>query len=246
VQAPPFTRKAMMKVFRHEFLGETRAGKRAKILNKDRIYFRYDFETHNLYAYSDEPLQISNSYLGYKLTFDLVELVVEYNMKTLSKHYMKLSFFAGTSYFEDVSEGKTRIHKRREKAYKGSSLHFFRALANENLNDENFSIFHKGFVIQQQDVFDVETKANVFEIQILENDLAEFQIFDVNTSGKFKKQISVLYDNKRNKQTEIVFTTHSFSVDQQGNYSNIQNISFIGEMSKAKTGEMLPLNYILE
>lgn len=246
VQSLPFTRKEMIELFRVEFLGETRAGRRAKILNEDDIYFKYDFETHTLSAYSYEPLQVSNPYLGYNITFDLVEFYAEFNMKILSRDFLKKSFFGGTSHFEDISEGKKRMKRRRKKAYKGSSLHFFRALANENLKDENFSIFHKGFVIQQQDVFDVEKKDDVFEVQVLENDLAKFEIFTSNNNSKFRKQISVLYQKKRSQQTEIVFTTNSFFVDHQGNYNNIYDIMFIGEMSKAKIGEMLPLNYRLE
>lgn len=246
VQAPPFTRKAMMKVFRREFLGETRAGKRSEILNEDVIFFKFDLETNTLLAYSREPIQISNPHLAYNITFDLVEFTADFNMKTLSKNYMKRSFFAGTSYFEDVSEGKKRMEKRRKKAYKGSSLHFFRALTKQKLKAEEFSIFHKGFLIKPQDVFDVEKRDDVFEVQILENDLAKFQIFGLNNKSKFRKQISVLYQQKRSQQTEIVFTTNSFFVDHQGNYNEIHSISFIGEMSKAKMGQMLPLNYRLE
>ncbi|MFN2261690.1 MAG: carboxypeptidase-like regulatory domain-containing protein [Psychroflexus sp.] len=246
VQAPPFTRKAMMKVFRREFLGETRAGSRSEILNEDVIFFKFNLETNTLFGYSREPIQVSNPYLAYNITFDLVEFMAEFNLKTLSKNYMKKSFFAGTSYFENVSENKNRFFRRRKKAYLGSSLHFFRALAQRKLKAEEFSIFHKGFFIKPDDVFKIEQQDNIFEIQILGNDFAEMKIFGLNTKKKFRKQISVLYEENRNKQTEIVFTKKSFKVDFQGNYDEIHSISFIGEMSKAKLGEMLPLNYRLK
>jgi len=51
----------------------------------------------------------------------------------LDKNDQKTNYFGGTSFFENMAEEDRRIKKKRLKAYKGSSMHFFKNLCSGNL-----------------------------------------------------------------------------------------------------------------
>ena len=54
-----------MQLFKEQFLGPTPLGKKTIISNLDDLYFEYDKGTKSLKAFSEKPLQIYNSALGY-------------------------------------------------------------------------------------------------------------------------------------------------------------------------------------
>ena len=66
-----FSRKQMMTVFKKQFLGTTKAGKKCTIENEEELYFIYDKKELMLKAFADKPLIINNPFLGYKVYFDL-------------------------------------------------------------------------------------------------------------------------------------------------------------------------------
>ena len=72
VQHSGFTRKQKMQLFKEQFLGRTPFGKKTIISNEDDLYFEYDKGTKSLKAFSEKPLQIYNSVLGYKISYELV------------------------------------------------------------------------------------------------------------------------------------------------------------------------------
>lgn len=250
-----FSRKQMLKAFKREFLGETKAGKKARILNEDDIRFYYDKNEKSLYASAKQTVQIINKELGYKVEFDLIDFVSTYSRVTLDKTFQHSNYFEGTSFFEDISEENRRIQRKRQKAYKGSVMHFLKSLCSGNLQEEKFQLFHNSFQVPVSNIFKVKkNKVKIetsqfgggvnykdsYEVNIVGNDLEDFNKNNPLLEARFRKEIALLHNGER---SDITFKTKVFSVDYYGNHTHINEILFSGEMSKSRMGEMLPINY---
>ena len=251
----PFTREQMLKAFKHDFLGRTKAGRRASILNEDDIRFYYDKDEKSLYASARQPIQVINKELGYKVEFDLVDFISEFTRVTLNKDVQKSNYFGGTSFFENIAEEDQRIKRKRLKAYKGSSMHFFKSLCSGHLEESKFKLFHKSFQVPASSVFHikkvnrkvrasrvlgVESYEDSYEITILGNDFENLNIESALLKNKFQKKVALLHKDDR---SDITFKTKVFYVDDYGNHTQINNILFSGDMSKGRLGNMLPINY---
>lgn len=238
-----FSRKDMLKVFRKEFLGTTKAGKSCKILNEDDIVLHFDVATNVLSATASNPLHIINERLEYDLLFDLMDFQVKFNGKTLADDKLRQSFYMGTTFFTDLSDGKSAIDER-DKSYLASPIHFLSALANKELEKENYQLFAKGFKVNQENYMTVTDTADFRKIQLLE--LPENEKPKV-IGGKLPKaamlksvRYEVMYDKK---QSFVIFSKGELYVDKNGLYWPINELSFGGHMSGLKVGDMLPADY---
>jgi len=256
LDASPFTREEMLRAFKRDFLGRTKAGRRASILNEDDIRFYYDIEEKSLYASARQPIEVINKELGYKVEFDLVDFISDFYRVSLDKDDQKTNYFGGTSFFENIAEEEDRrIKKKRLEAYKGSSMHFFKSLCSGQLEEDKFQLFHKSFQVPASSVFEIkkvkrkvrssqvlkaETYEDSYEITILGNDFENLNIDSTSLKKKFQKKVSLLLKNNR---SDITFKTKVFYVDDYGNHTQISTILFSGDMSKGRLGNMLPTNY---
>ena len=114
-------RRANLRVFRNEFLGRTSYARRCEILNEQDITFNYGSDRDTLRAIVLKPLQVRNNALGYIVTFHLERF--EFYRKTGSVLY------TGTFIFREMSAGigsMSQNESRRNNAYHGSVMHFFR------------------------------------------------------------------------------------------------------------------------
>lgn len=233
VRKDKFTRIQKLQLFREQFLGKTSNAKATKIENEDAIYFDYDSKTKTLKAYSDQPLLIKNDALDYKLTYELVNFEVVFSTETMMSSEVVRSYYAGLSRFEDTMiDGKKQ--KKREKAYQGSQLHFFRNLVNNIWNKDNFLLFNGSYQDNPYDYFNVFDEGDSKKVTI-EKPVNSF--YNKNIVAQF----NLLFNRKQ--QSRITFETDTFYVDKFGNNSNIENIVFSGYLSELKVGDMLPINY---
>lgn len=238
-----FSRNEMLKVFRKEFLGRTKAGKSCKILNEDDIILHFDVATNVLSATASNPLHIINERLEYDLLFDLMDFQVKFNGRTLADDKLRQSFYMGTTFFTDLSDGKSAVDER-DKSYLASPVRFLSALANKELEKQNYQLFAKGFKINQDNFMTVTDTADFKKIQLLE--LPENEK-PQTISGKLPKaamlksvRYEVMYDKK---QSFVIFKQGELYVDKNGLYWPINELSFGGYMSGLKVGDMLPADY---
>ncbi len=236
VRKDKFTRKQKLQLFREQFLGKTSNAKATKIENEEAIYFDYDSKTRTLKAYSDIPLIIKNPALGYKLTYELVNFEAVFFQETMKSSEVIRSYYAGLSRFEDIMIG-TKAVKKREKAYQGSQLHFFRNLANKVWNKDNFLLFKGSYQDNPHDYFDVIDEGDSKKVTV-KKQVKSF------SNKNFVAEFNLLFNKKQ--QSRITFETETFYVDKFGNNSNIENIIFSGYLSELKVGDMLPINYGIE
>lgn len=117
--------------FKKAFLGRSLLAQNCIILNPKTLSFDYDVKTKILTASTQEPLIIKNKDLGYLITYDLIEFVLETN---------KLTYLGYTKYENLKTKVKKSWVKNRAKAYHGSRMHFMRSLRIKKLKNEGFVV----------------------------------------------------------------------------------------------------------
>ncbi len=127
-------RKAYMRIFKNEFIGRSQNAEDCYILNEEDITFNYHSSRDTLIASARKPLHILNKALGYQITYYLDKF--EYDKRK------NICVFKGNIIYNiDLatnSRERAGYEKRREKAYMGSCMHFFRALWDNTIEAEGF------------------------------------------------------------------------------------------------------------
>lgn len=126
------------KTFKENFLGRTRNAASAEILNPEVIHIYYDSKERVLYAHARQPIKVKNEALGYELSYVLSEFWIDYK----NNEFVML----GIPHFSEIATDKKGLQERwakaRQRAYKGSTLHFFRVLQRDQLDKEGFDVRH--------------------------------------------------------------------------------------------------------
>ncbi|AUC82695.1 carboxypeptidase-like regulatory domain-containing protein [Lacinutrix sp. Bg11-31] len=226
-----WSREFKLKEFRREFLGRSEFGKKCVILNEEVLVLNFERETKQLIVSAKAPVIVKNESLDYVLTYDIEDFYINYdikikgrkNLEKLSKTVTFMSY-SGTTFFENIDSGKHKLALlNREKAYKGSTLHFMRSIASNSLNEENFQIFKNS------------TKREPSRhIRILKNDSLNI------TKVAITSKLDVLCDGNR---SSVESKVESFEIDNQGNHSPIDKVIFSGFMGNQRIGDVLPLDY---
>jgi CarboxypepD_reg-like domain len=228
-----FSRAEKIKLFKQQFLGKKASDKNLSIENVDDVRFSYDASTYTIQAFSNKPLIIYNRYLGYKITYDLVNFEVNFHRFGLNVIDINRAYYAGTSRFEEIENNEKTI-KRRELVYLGSNLHFFRNLASKKWDKDNFLLFPDKLADDPNKYFIVSDTLDIKKVRVIKPN----QKFP---SKKFKASFNLLY--KKKEQSKITFEVDTFFIDQFGNNSNFESILFTGKLAEDKIGELLPLDY---
>jgi hypothetical protein len=122
-------------LFKDNFLGTTKNGRHCRMLNPEILTLKYNRKKNVLEATSDDFLIIENAELGYR---------IKYLLKAFEYHYNTgIANYDGEASFEDMegADGlKQEWKKSRLKAYKGSLMHFLRAIyvSKDNALKEGF------------------------------------------------------------------------------------------------------------
>ncbi|MCC9019949.1 carboxypeptidase-like regulatory domain-containing protein [Flavobacterium lipolyticum] len=225
-----FKRVDKLKLFRTLFIGKRH---NVVIQNEDDIYFKYDKEKFILRAFSDRPLIIVNPELGYKVDYQLQNFEVKFIKLSVSLKDAIQNYYAGLSHFVEIDSSVETL-KRREEAFQGSQIQFFRNLANNTLEEYNFVLSKSNKKVIANNCFkltkdEFSTKVEVIsQPRGLEND-------------KFIASYDLTFNNK--EKSNITFETKTFYIYKYGNNSNIENIIFLGKFAEVGVGDMLPLNY---
>ncbi|WP_131450795.1 hypothetical protein [Chryseobacterium sp. FH1] len=130
----PYTEKAykdFINYFLDKFIGFDRDDVRIK--NQRTLKFSYDKKNKFLKVKAPQTLVIENKKLGYTIQYNLINFQADFNSKSTS--------YIGTSFFKETSFRK-EIVLNRMNAYKGSLMHFFRSLYNNELEKEGFIVNH--------------------------------------------------------------------------------------------------------
>lgn len=128
--------KKNYEAFRKEFIGSDENAKYCEVINPHILNLTYNPSKQLLHADADEFLIVENKALGYRVKFLLNDFKIDKIAGLISRE--------GQQVFEELpgSEAqKKRWHEKREEAYYGSAMHFYRSLYADKLAEQGFQIY---------------------------------------------------------------------------------------------------------
>lgn len=216
-------RKINLRLFKEVFLGTTNNALSCKITNEQDISFNYESDRDTLVAFASKPIQINNSLLGYNVSYYLDKF----------EYYRKSStfLFKGNIIFnKDLANGskeKLVYEKRRQTAYLGSRMHFFRSLWANNLKANGFAVMNSyDEKLQYENIIIQETN------KLLNS---------TNTSKKYFTFPAKLQVSYSTDLSELIFIQPKVRFDKRGRFD--LGINWEGEMAIMRTGDKLPYEY---
>ena len=124
-----------LKRFKRAFLGNRFEAKGCEIINPYILDFEREKST--LYASAPEPLIVENKSLGYRITFNLADFVI--NGSGNGHRYVGYPYFEHLPVGDDAA--REEIAEQRDILYEGSMLHYFRAAAKGTTQKEGFKTY---------------------------------------------------------------------------------------------------------
>ena len=222
-------RKLKLKEFKRNYLGESKNGLASKILNEDDIILRYDKDEKRLTAWANVPILIRNKKLEYLITIELEHFEVNYfyvskNRKRLKVEYV---YYSGRNLYKSLQDSPTAItNENRLDAYFGSTLHFMRALANQNLENKGYKLYIGNIPYKTEKFITVTPVTDSKRVKV-----------------ELKDRFSIIYKNKKRSSLENLGT--EFYIDNFGNHSPPEKVRFGGDFGKQRMGDALPLDFLL-
>ncbi len=124
-------------MFLKDFVGTSNNAKKCRVVNPKAVDLVYHKLNKVLEGSSDEFLIIDNKALGYRIKFLINDFKSDYISNIIS--------YSGKVLYEELKGSKAQVvkwHQKREEAYYGSSMHFFRSLLHGKLAEEGF-VLHR-------------------------------------------------------------------------------------------------------
>jgi len=121
--------------FVRDFIGTDENAKDCVVINPHVVNLAYHRKTQTLEAYTEDFLVVENLALGYQIKF-LVDTFA-------SDGISHIISYSGKRLFSELKGSKRQQedwHKKREEAYYGSAMHFYRSLYQDKLQDEGFQM----------------------------------------------------------------------------------------------------------
>jgi hypothetical protein len=211
-------RKANFKIFREVFIGKTSNAQKCEIINENDLMFKYSSFGDTITAFSLKPLLIENKALGYKISYYLDKF--EYSERT---DYFY--FYGNIMFLEDSITREKRIQRfegRREIAFLGSRMHFFRTLWENDLDLSGYSVLDNK-----------ENKLCYDDLVIQTDSLSKYL--------KNKGTLEISY-SKKIPVTHIIFTQDSVYFNKNGIFDG-NGVRWDGEMANQRIADQLPYEY---
>lgn len=214
-------REQNIKAFKKLFLGENKFAKQCVITNMDEIYLYRDIGEGVFTAHSSKPIIVENKALGYRIRYHLLLFEHFYNTGELRIY--------GIPQFEELKERKSSERatweKNRADAYRGSLVHFMRALASDQLLEEHFYVSRIYELPNPQRPPPEIIEKQIDSLRTLRNKA------ESNRSLVFSLQIAQL-----NKQASLPVTIDSFAVETLRSHALLDKdtanrVGFLGRLA---------------
>ncbi len=232
------------KFFTENFIGNDTNALQSKIENPESLQFYFSKKRNRLKVKAKEDLVITNQALGYRIKFQLDSFAHDYNTS--------LSVYTGFPFYEELpgtDEQKLTWKQNREKAYRGSRLHFARSWYAHTLEKD-------GFALEKVDSASKTLKTTPFENVYDSSVYAVIENNDIEIT--YNGRIRILYKNalpdpqylRENKlpssiraQISILDITDGFVIQQNGYFYDQNDVINIGYWSWQKLADELPYDY---
>ncbi len=241
-------RKRFLEIFKENFLGQTREADRSSMQNLKSIYFTRGTNATGFNAYSDTPIIITNSQLGYKVSFQLVEFSYDETNGT--------TYFYGYTRYEELGE-KQRWIKNRRDAYFGSTLHFFRSLINDKLNEEGYDLYLVKPMAKSEKTPAADIAVTITPAQVISVSEKDTGYLKITVPGKLMVQyrrnppsknylarkVMVMGSMRLGFRAYVNLTEAFFFIDRNGIVENPLSVFFGGYWVYERAANLLPFNY---
>ena len=232
------------KFFTDNFIGNDTNAAMSKIQNPEALQFYFSKKRNRLKVRSKEDLVIINEALGYKIKFQLDSFAYDYGPG--------LSVYTGFPFYEELpgtDEQKALWKQNREKAYKGSRLHFVRSWYTRNLEKDGFALEKVDSASKTLKTSPIENPYDSSLYQVIENNDVE-----ITYNGRmriiYKNALpdpQYLRDNKMpafiKAQISILDISDGFVIQQNGYFYDQNDVINIGYWSWQKLADELPYDY---
>lgn len=222
--------------FEEVFLGNTKNGESASILNSHEL--RFERKKKRLHAETGKTLRIENPRLGYTM-YLILDVFSWHLKKDQGKYFFKDIWFVEQS--PENERQRETWQQNRLQTYMNSSRQFFNTLnAGNDLQQHGYTIT-KG-EIEKLAFKPLITKEELNALGIEEIKSSVYRdVYLYTLSEKTNYSLHVTY----NDSDSIVRTLNEqpILVDNNGNIINTPEVSFSGYWSKQRTADMLPFDY---
>lgn len=212
-------------LFRNQFLGETPNAEKCVITNERDLKFKYDSDNKTLNAFCSQPLIIKNYALGYSIKYylDKFEYCESENSLLIIGNYI---------FIEDTTlSKKLAVKSRREEAYYGSRMHFFRMLWENKMELQDYTIVDSsGFVLAYDQL-----------VKRCDETCKPDDAYMI-----YKGDIYVIYKyspDKGNSNRKSLLNVDSTVYFDKNGYFDPYPISWQGNMARRRIGDLLPFEY---
>jgi len=219
----PQARQENLDLFKREFLGVTPNAMNCEITNENDISLIFNSKDETLRAFSSKPIIIDNKALGFKIFYYL-------NKFEFCKTNNQLFLLGNYIIKEELTSNKIRqqrFERRRETAYLGSRMHFFRTLWENNLDSAGYTIKDSANVRLQYDRIVIQSDS-------LDNWTPKKYL-------KYKGRLYITY-GKKLVESSILITRENVYFDKMG-FFDPTGIQWDGEMAKQLIADLLPFEY---
>ncbi len=205
------TRRRYLKLFKENFLGITDEANNSKILNLKDIYFVKNADKSDGFtARADSTLIIINKKTGYKVSFTLENFLFNFEQN--------MTQFYGYSRYEDLVPFHKKYRSNRQKIYEGSTMHFFRTLADTAVSEKDFYMLEIS-AGKASNGRDIEVMTARDRSYLIKKDSANPQIFKL----VFKKKLRVHYNNTTSTY-KFLMKEHMLGVGYSGIAVTVLNL----------------------
>jgi hypothetical protein len=225
VNSGKWSRKKMLRIFKHEFLGDFAVKNQCEIQNEGNINLSYNSQTKILEANSIKPIVIKNNLLGYEITYFL-------------EHFEKSKqalFFKGHYSFSEIKSSdekqKQLFEERRKWAYYGSRMHFIRSLWRGYLASNGFTIYNVTNLkpINVQDILSVSEADRKYLFLADRIQVNYFQTCKFNSVSEFNGT--------------VLLPKEEYTLIEPNGYFDPETINWYGLMGCQRVSELLPFEY---
>ena len=234
--------------FLDNFIGKTANSRQCKITNTDVLKFYFSKKRNRLKVLASAPVEIENLALGYKIKYTLDSFTHEF--ETQASTFTGYPLFEAMATTDNVQMDSWQVN--RQKAYKGSMLHFMRSVYNKSLKEQGFEI---QFVAKRNNADTALKLADFYRALNYEKDDSTLMV-DITPN---QPDVVVLYSKEEPdsgylaqneeapKEYQLSVITiasgEAISIEQNGYYFDQNDITITGYWTWDKVADLVPYDY---
>ena len=226
-----------LSLFKKEFIGITNLSKDCEILNPTVLHFNFEAKNDKLSAIAKATLKIKHKGLGYQIIYELEEFTIHKNKV----------IYLGYSRYKKLKGSKRKQRKwqaNREKAYQGSSLHFYQSLLKNTSYQDGFIIHQFKRIANPERPSEKEIK-KASEIVTLNNTFINFSSKITKPKTKLDSALLILKKIKLPKFRDYLYKSKVPVNDIIRIKNGVSFLDFENNISVVYTRELEEKGYIL-